>query len=258
MPATDWNQRMWTTADGVEVILDTLAEAFQGQHETELFDALEDTFYGPGRKKCERLHDYALRVQSNVQELAKQGVRLPDQEQGFLLLRRANLSTQARTAIMTLAGNSLSFSDVRKACKRYADEFLRDPMEHDTRGPHRVYVSQARAASVASEEQEGDSDVETALAALAGESDIDLEETDVQEILLTFQEPLQLRGEQRVNRGHRPVTGRNSGGKPYRVEGRLTIKELISRTRCRICREKGHCARECPTRENKFSGTVKR
>ena len=53
--------------------------------------------------------------------------------------------------------------------------------------PHTVYVSQARAASVAAEEQEGDSsDVETALAALAGESDIDLEGTDVQEILLAF------------------------------------------------------------------------
>ena len=86
------------TDDGVNVILDTLAEAFQGEHETELFDALEDTFHGPGRKKGERLHDYALRVQSNVRELAKQGVRLPDQVQGFLLLRRANLSTQARIA----------------------------------------------------------------------------------------------------------------------------------------------------------------
>ena len=112
------------TADGVNVILDTLAEAFQGEHETELFDALEDTFHGPGKKNGERLHDNALRVQSNVRELAKQGVRLPDQVQGFLLLRRVNLSTQARIAIMTLAGDSLSFSDVRKACKRYADEFL--------------------------------------------------------------------------------------------------------------------------------------
>ena len=37
--------------DGANVILDTLADAFQGEHETELFDALEDTFYGPGRKK---------------------------------------------------------------------------------------------------------------------------------------------------------------------------------------------------------------
>ena len=129
---------------------------------------------------------------------------------------------------MTLAGNSLSLSDVRKACKRYADEFSRDPKEHDTRGPHTVVMSRARAASAGSEEQEGDSSVETALAALAGESDIDLEETDVQEVLFAYKESRQLRGEQRVNRGHRPVTWHTSGGKPYRVEGRLNIKELIS------------------------------
>ena len=131
------------TADG-----DKLAEAFQGEHETVLFEALEDTFCGPRRKKGERLHHYALRVQSNVRELAKQGVRLPDQVQGFLLLHRADLSTQARIAIMTLASNSLSRGDVRKACKRYADEFLRDPKEHDARGPQRICVSQAKEASV--------------------------------------------------------------------------------------------------------------
>ena len=34
------------------------------------------------RKKGEKLHDYALRVQGNVREMAKQGVRLPDQLQG--------------------------------------------------------------------------------------------------------------------------------------------------------------------------------
>ena len=68
---------------------------------------------------------------------------------------------------MTLAGNSLSPGDVRKACKRYADEFLRDPKEHDVRGSHTVCVSQAKEALVKSEEQEGDTDVKTALAALA-------------------------------------------------------------------------------------------
>ena len=41
------------TDDGANVILDTLAETFQGEHETDLFDALKDTFYGPGRKKGE-------------------------------------------------------------------------------------------------------------------------------------------------------------------------------------------------------------
>ena len=80
------------------MILDTLTEASQGEHETELFDALEDTFCGPGKKKGEKLHDYALRVQSNVRELAKQGALLPDQVQRFLLLLRASLSAQARIA----------------------------------------------------------------------------------------------------------------------------------------------------------------
>ena len=51
-----------------------------------------------------------------------------------------------------------------------------------------------------------------------------------------------------MNRGHRPVTGRTGGEKPYRIEGRLNIKELFSRTRCRICREKGHWAREGPNK----------
>ena len=89
--------------------------------------------------------------------------RLQDQVQGFLLLRRANLSTEAPIAIMTLAGNSLSFGDVRKACKRYAGEFLRDPKEHDARGPHTVHVSQTKEASVTAEEQGRDADVESPL-----------------------------------------------------------------------------------------------
>ena len=51
-----------------------------------------------------------------------------------------------------------------------------------------------------------------------------------------------------VNRGYKPVIGRTSGGKPCRVEGRVNIKELISRTRCRIRRETGLWARECPNK----------
>ena len=89
--------------------------------------------------------------------------------------------------------------------------FLRDPKKHDAFGSHTqsVYHRQKKQ-SVTAEEQEGDTDVEPALAALAEESDTDLEETDVQEILSAYKESRQLRGEQRVNRGYRPVTGRTS------------------------------------------------
>ena len=105
--------------------------------------------------------------------------------QGFLLLRRANGSAQARIAIVTLAGNSLSFSDVRKACKRCADEFLRDPKKgaRRTQVSHSLCVTSKRSKGC---NQEGDIDVDTAFAALNEDNDTDLEETDVQEILLAY------------------------------------------------------------------------
>ena len=65
--------------------------------------------------------------QSDVREQAKQGVPLPNQVQAFFLFPRANLSTQARIAIVTLAGNSLSCGDMRNACKRHADEVFVRP-----------------------------------------------------------------------------------------------------------------------------------
>ena len=95
--------------------------------------------------------------------------------------------------------------------------------------------------------------METALAALELESDTDLEETEVQEILLANKESGQLRREQRVNCGFKPVTGRTSGGKPYRVGGSLNIGELTSRTRCRLHREKGHWASARPKRRRRHS-----
>ena len=59
-------------------------------------------------------------------------------------------------------------------------------------------MSQAKEARAVTEEQEGDADVELALAALNEDDGTDLEETQVQEILLAYEESRQLRGEQRV------------------------------------------------------------
>ena len=62
--------------------------------------------------------------------------------------------------------------------------------EYDVDVSHTAYVSQAKEALI---EQEEDIDLETALAASELESDTDLEETDVQEILLAYKESRQLR-----------------------------------------------------------------
>ena len=77
------------------------------------------------------------------------------------------------------------------------------------------------------------------------DNDTDLEETDLQNILLVYKESRQLRGEQRENRGYRLVTKRPSGGKPQRAEGRLNMKELLSRSRRR---ERRQGTLECPNK----------
>ena len=70
------------TAVGVNLILDTLAEAFSRVNMRRNFLMPWRTLsVGLAGRRVERLHDYALREQSNVRELAKQGVRLPDQVQ---------------------------------------------------------------------------------------------------------------------------------------------------------------------------------
>ena len=139
---------------GVNVILETLAEAFQGEHETELFDALEDTFCGlAGRRVRDSMTVHFGYKATYGSRPSKEYGCQTNYRQGFLLLRRANLSTQARIAVMTLAGNNLSFGD--------------------TRGPQTVYMSHAKEAKAATEEQEGDTDVETALAALNEDNDTD-------------------------------------------------------------------------------------
>ena len=54
-------------------------------------------------------------------------------------------------------------------------------------------MSQAKEPRAVTEEQEGDTDVETALAVLNEDDGTNLEETDVQEILLAHKESRQLR-----------------------------------------------------------------
>ena len=198
--------------NGVNVILGTLADPFQGEHESELFDALQDTFHGLGRKSGEQLHDCALQVQCNVRELAKQGVRLPDQVQGFPSTTSGEREHASPHCHHDTDGQQLVFWGCEEGVqtpRRRASE------EHDAHKSHTVNVSQAKDARAAKDEQEGDTDVETAPAALNEDNDTNLEETDVQEMLLAYKESRHLRGEQRVNRGSILVTGRTNGGKPY-------------------------------------------
>ena len=98
-----------------------------------------------------------------------------------------------------------------------------------------------------------EAEIESALVALGQAPDPPdvYEEEDAAEILLAYKEARQASKDHRLGRGYRsnPVTGRTQAGKAYRIQGKLNLQELIARTRCKICRTKGHWARDCPNKD---------
>ena len=138
MHVKDWNQKTWPLTMG---ILDTLAEAFQGEHETELFDALEDTFYGPGRKKGERLHDYALRVQSNVRgagqarsTVARPSTRIPSATSGTAcrLSMRGRRASDTLTIFCEIRRSTTCRSRAQSTCHRQKKQGLQQRNRKET------------------------------------------------------------------------------------------------------------------------------
>ena len=240
---------------GLEVIVDALDKRLLPEEETEMFDALEEVFYGEARKKGRKWPDHVTRVENSFRRLDRLKVSLPDEVKGFLALRKSGLKPDARVAVLSLTGGSLVMDKVRIALKRYADEYLREPAGSSKT----VYAAQAEdyadedteAFALADEvEKHMEEEIEGALVALNQGPDDDYEEDDAAEILLAYKEARRGLQDHRLGRGYRhgPVAGRTANGRTYKIAGKLNLQELIARTRCKICRVKGHWARDCPNK----------
>ena len=93
--------------------------------------------------------------------------------------------------------------------QKKGEEFFGETKEHESYKLHTVCVSQAKEARTLTEDHDqddGDTNVENALAAL--------NKDDSTERLLAYRDSRQLRGQQRVNSVYRPVIGRTSGESP--------------------------------------------
>ena len=241
---------------GVDQVLQVLDEKLLPEEETELFDVLEEVFYGEGKKRAEKWGDYVTRVTNAYVRLKKLGIELPGAVKGFLALRKSGLKPEARVAVLSLTGGQLEMDRVTKALKRYADEYLREAAPSgpavSTRAP--VYRAEADPENEECEDPEVlaaaddldrdfDREIETALEALDSQKEESYEEHDAEEILMAYREARQASRNQRLARGFQkpppPVAGRTASGKSYRIQGRLSLQELIAKTRCKLCRAKG-------------------
>ena len=89
-----------------------LDKRFLHEKATELPDAFEEYFFKSNRKPKETLFDFIQRIRLSTRKIKEHGIELPDQVQGWLLLRRAGLSDAQKAMIMTQVASTLSMDTV--------------------------------------------------------------------------------------------------------------------------------------------------
>jgi len=92
--------------------MEMLDKRFKHDKSTELPEAFEEYFYKANRRNKETLFDYIGRIRLSTKKILEHKVDLPDKVRGWLLLRRAGLSEEQKTLVMSQVGTDLSFDKV--------------------------------------------------------------------------------------------------------------------------------------------------
>ena len=101
--------------DSLARILEILDARFKVHKATELPEVFEEYFYKGNRRAKETLFEYIQRIRLSTRKVKEFDIELPDPVQGWFLLRRAGLTEEQKTLIMSQVGKDLSFDKVSQA-----------------------------------------------------------------------------------------------------------------------------------------------
>ena len=100
------------SAAAFDKLLALLDVRFKFDAKTELPDAFEAYFYKSERKPKETMFDYVNRFVQLTRRVGEFNIKLPDEVQGWMLMRKAGLTTEQRQLIMAQVGTNLAFAQV--------------------------------------------------------------------------------------------------------------------------------------------------
>jgi hypothetical protein len=95
-----------------DLLIDLLDSRFRHDKSTELPEAFEEYFFTANRKHKESLFEYISRIRLSTKRIQEHKIKLPDKVRGWLLLRRAGLSEEQKTLVMSQCGTDLAFDKV--------------------------------------------------------------------------------------------------------------------------------------------------
>ncbi|CAK0825434.1 unnamed protein product, partial [Prorocentrum cordatum] len=234
------------------------------------------------RKQGENLTEYCARVDTAFDRVATQGLPLPDEwklmflEEGVSLDERSAQMVKVlmrdqkdyKSALWAIREMDISHREHLKARRTYATMGSEAPLPQvPTYQVERDDESLLDYSDVSSMDSDGEAEVWAILeSADVGEDDAPAalaainqerrktwrQNRDLKRQLKTdrkfYDRSGQGRGSDGREKARRP--GHGAAGGAFRArKSRLRFAELIKRTRCRVCHQKGHWSRECPQKQ---------
>ena len=98
--------------DALDKILAILDKRFKYEKVTELPEVFEDYFYKGNRRPKETMFEYIQHIRQSTARISEYNVVLPDEIQGWLLMRRAGLTDEQKSLVMTQCGKDLKMEKV--------------------------------------------------------------------------------------------------------------------------------------------------
>ena len=235
-----------TKDQGWKLVLDTLDEKYKEASKDELQRVMKDYFYTICIKEQETYRYFITRLDTAYKALVRNGVELPDEVRGWMLLKKLALEPNSESMILTASQGSVKYVKIMQAVRNVF--------------PHGKSLKTAKTKDIFVTEQEDyhrrggtegppESDgeplevMETIATQLQEAEDYESEDAlDTYETYTTVRKKMQ---EKKINRGYKPTS---SSASSWQLTGsvRGRIEALEQKTKCHLCRRRGHWKKECP------------
>ncbi|CAE7675017.1 GIP [Symbiodinium sp. CCMP2456] len=226
-----------TKEEGHKMIFEALDERYKELDKESLHKHLQEYFYGLKIRPGESYRNLTVRLDTSYRRLKEHAVELPDTVKGWFLLQKLQLEQSAQAMVLTATKGSLKYAEVDKAIQAIFPQGVARSGSNKTK---EVFTAEGEQVELAEDETADDVYEAIAEAMQMTEEYDDEEALDVFETYKDIRRRVQEKKLGRGYKGHQGGDWKLTGT----VKGKLEL--LKSKTRCHLCKERGHWKRECP------------
>ena len=243
-----------TSEDGHVLVFQILDEKYQELKQDEMHRALKEYFYEVQIKPGESYRNFQVRLETAQRRLVQHNIKLPEEVQGWFVLRKLKLDANAEALILTATNGSVKISEINRALRAV---YPNGKGSVTSKKDKEIFIADEAEDEGVAETYSPGVEVNDSLEVMEAVSEqfqemSDYESEDALEVYETYREIKKRVQEKKTSRGFKPVSGqRQRFEQQWQVQGNLHGKLALmkSKTRCHLCNKVGHWKKECPGRK---------